>query len=67
MIRASCVNCLAHLAVLCEAPGRIKPTPQEKVDTLYDSTLEQSGALARDMCMEEYTILDLLLEVRVVL
>ena len=66
MIRASCVNCLAHLAVLCEALGRIKPT-QEKVDTLCDSTLEQLGALARVMCMEEYTTLDLLLRVRVVL
>ena len=67
MIRASCVNCLAHLAVLCEALGRIKPTPQEKADTLCDSTLEQLGGLARDICMEEYTLLDLLLRVRVVL
>lgn len=67
MIRASCVSCLAHLAVLCEALGRIEPTPQMKLDTLCDTTLERLGALARDMCMEEYTILDLLLGVRIVL
>ena len=67
MIRASCVICLAYLAVLCEALGRIEPTPQMKPDTLCDSTLEQLGALARDMCMEEYTLLDLLLGVRIVL
>jgi len=65
MIRASCVNCLAHLAVLCEVLGRIRPTLQEKVDTLCDSTLEQLGALAQDMCMEEYTLLDLLLMARI--
>ena len=65
MIRASCVICLAHLAVLCEALSKIEPTPQTELDTLWDSTLEQLGALARDMCMEEYTLLDLLLKVRV--
>jgi hypothetical protein len=67
MIRASCINCLAHLAVLCEALGRIEPTPQTKLDTLCDSTLEKLGVLARDMytCTEEYTSLDLLLGVRI--
>jgi hypothetical protein len=65
MIRASCVTCLAHLAVLCEALGNIEPTAQTKLDTLCDWTLEQLGALAQDMCTEEYTFLDLLLGVRV--
>lgn len=66
-IRASCVNCLAHLAILCETLGRIEPITQTRVDTLCDSTLEQLGALALDMCMEEYTTLDLLLGVCIVL
>ena len=64
MIRASCVNCLAHLAVLCEALNKVGPTPQMNMDTLCDSTLERLGELARDIRMEEYTNLDLLLGVR---
>ena len=67
MIRASCVNCLAHLAVLCEALGKIESAPQIKLDTLCDSSLEWLGELAKDMCMEEYTRLDLLLGVRGIL
>lgn len=65
IIRASCVNCLAHLAVLCEALGEIGPTPQTKLDTLCDLTLERLGAVSQDMCLEEHTLLDLLLGVRV--
>ena len=65
VIRASCVNCLAHLAVLCETLSKIEPTPQTELDTLCDSTLERLGALAQDMCVEEYTLLDQLLRVRV--
>ena len=63
MIRASCVNCLAHLVVLCETLRKIEPNSQIKLDTLCDSTLERLGALARDMHMDEYTRLDLLLAV----
>ena len=65
MISASCVNCLAYLAVLCETLSRMEPTPQTRLDTLCDSTLEKLSGLARDMYMEEYTLLDLLLMVRV--
>ena len=67
MIRNSCVNCLAHLAVLCEALGEIEPTHGTEPDTLCDSTLERLGELAQDMRMEECTRLDLLLGVRAVL
>ena len=63
MIRSSCVDCLAHLAELCQALCDAEPTPQTKLETLCDSTLERLGELARDMCMEEYTRLDLLLRV----
>ena len=52
MIGASCINCLAHLAVLCETLGKIEPTSQMELDTLCDSTLERLGALARDTRME---------------
>ena len=64
VIRASCVNCLAHLAVLCEALGQTEPAPRTRLDTLCDSTLERLGELAKDTCMEGYTRLDLLLGVR---
>jgi hypothetical protein len=66
IIRASCVNCLAHLAVLCETLSKVEPTSRVGLDTLCDSTLEQLGALARDMCVEEYTRFDLLLGVRTI-
>lgn len=66
VIRISCVNCLAHLAVLCEALSKIGPTPHTELDTLCDSSLERLGELAPDMQMEEYTRLDLLLGVRVI-
>ena len=64
MIGSSCVDCLAHLAVLCEALSKIEPAPQTGPDNLCDSTLERLGKLAGDMHMEEYTRLDLLLGVR---
>ena len=67
MIRNSCVNCLAHLAVLCDALGRVGPVPHTGLDTLCDSTLERLGELSQDMRMEEYTRLDLLLGVRSIL
>ena len=63
IIRSSCVNCLAHLAVLCQALGDGESAPQAKLDTLCDRTLERLGELAQDMHTEEYTRLDLLLRV----
>ena len=67
MIGASCVNCLAYLVVLCETLSKAGPAPQVRLDTLCDSTLDRLGELARDMRMEEYTHLDLLLGVRAIL
>ena len=64
VIGASCVNCLAHLAVLCDTLSKVRPAPQMKLNILCDSTLERLGGLARDIRMEEYTRLDLLLGVR---
>ena len=61
MIRICCINCFAHLAVLCGVIGDIKP--EAGVDALCDSSLERLGELARDMCMEEYTRHDVLLGV----
>ena len=67
MIRGSCVNCLAHLAVLCQALGDAEPASRTRLDILCDSTLERLGKLAESMCMEEYTRLDLLLKVCIIL
>lgn len=66
MIRSSCVDCLAHLAVLCQALSNAEHIPRTELDALCDSTLERLGELAQDMCMEEYTRLDLLLRVRII-
>ena len=60
MVRSSCVNCLAHLAVLSEALG-----PES--ESLCDLTLERLSELTGEMGTEEYTRLDLLLGVRVIL
>lgn len=66
MIRSSYVNCLAHLAVLCQALSDAEYAPQTELNALCNSTLEQLGELAQDMCMEEYTRLDLLLRVCII-
>ena len=60
MVRSSCVNCLAHLAVLYEALGA-------ESESLCDLTLERLSELTGEMGTEEYTRLDLLLGVRVIL
>jgi hypothetical protein len=65
VIRSSCVDCLAHLAVLCEALGQIEST-RTHLDTLCDSSLERLCELTGDMRLEEYTRLDLLLGVRAI-
>lgn len=62
-IRHCCLNCFAHLAVLCEAISNTKEAPQTEMETLCDSALDQLGELAQDMCAEEYTRHDLLLGV----
>ena len=65
-IRSSCINCLAHLAILCETLGQIEPT-RTQLDALCDLSLERLCELARNVYMEEYTRLDLLLGVRVIM
>ena len=66
IIRSSCINCLAHLAVLCETLVQIEAT-RTQLNTLCDLSLEQLCELTRDMRMEEFTRLDLLLGVRAIL
>lgn len=65
IIRNSCVNCLAHLAILCDTLRvhyQMEPT-QRELDTLCESALGMLSKLAQDMHGEEYTRLDLLLGV----
>ena len=64
MIRRCCVNCFAHLAVLCEAIGEVETVPHAQVDEICNSSLERLSELAQDLRMEEYTRHDLLLWVR---
>jgi len=67
IIRNSCVNCLAHLAALCEAIRVYQMEPaQRELDTLCESALGRLSVLAQDMYGEEYTRLDLLLGVCVI-
>ena len=63
VIRGCCIDCFAHLAVLCESLREVEPASQVVGETLCDSSLEQLGELAQDMRKAEYTRHDLLLRV----
>jgi hypothetical protein len=63
----SCIACLAHLAILYEAVGRMGPAAQPEMYNLCDSALQRLGTLTSDLRFEEYTYLDLLLGVRLFL
>ena len=63
MIRGCCINCFAHLAFLCETLREVEPVPQVGVEAICDSSLERLGELAQNMCKEEYTRHDPLIEV----
>ena len=63
IIRDSCINCLAHLAILCENLCQMDPTLRTELNTLCDSALERLSERAQDMRTGEYTRLDLLLGV----
>ena len=63
MISSSCIACLAHLAILCEAVLRTDPATEGTRD-LCDSALGRLGMLTSELHLEEYTYLDLLLGVR---
>jgi hypothetical protein len=67
VIGSSCIACLAHLAVLCEAVCQTDPAGRFESYSLCDSALERLGALTPGLCFDEYTYLDLLLGVRLFL
>lgn len=67
IIRGSCINCLAHLAVLCENLCQMEPAPRTELLSLCDSALERLSELTKNMHTEEYTRLDLLFGVCVIL
>ena len=64
IIQSSCVGCLAHLGVLCDFIGRLEPNYKPQIDGICDWSLERLGDLTQEMCFDEYTYLDLLLNVR---
>ena len=64
IVQGGCVGCLAHLAVVCDLVGRLEPNSKPQMDTVCDSSLERLGSLTQETNFEEYTFLDLLLEVR---
>ena len=63
IIRDCCVNCFAHLAILCETLRKMEPFSPAGVEALCDSSLVRLSELAQDACREEYTRHDLLLRV----
>jgi len=67
VIKNNCVNCLAHLAALCDALDEIEAAPRTEPGALCDLTMGRLGELAEDTFMEEYTRLNLLLGVRLTL
>jgi hypothetical protein len=64
VISSSCIACLAHLAILCEAVCRTNPVRSFELRNLCDSALERLGTLTSELDFDEYTYLDLLLGVR---
>ena len=66
IIRSSCIDCLAHLAVLCEALHQMESV-QRELDILCESALERLSELTQSMRTEEYTRLDLMLGVCAIL
>jgi len=64
VISSSCITCLAHLAVLCEVICRTDPVARVETHSLCDSALERLGMLTYELKIDEYTYLDLPLEVR---
>jgi len=63
VIRGCCIDCFAHLAVLCETLREVEPASRVGGEALCDSSLERLGELAQDMCKAEYTRHDLLLRI----
>jgi len=63
LIGSSCIACLAHLAALYQALGRMYPDARE-MRGLCDLTLRRLGNLTSDLHFDEYTYLDLPLGVR---
>ena len=64
VIQSSCVACLAHLAVLCDLISGLEPNSKPRMDSVCDSSLKRLGYLTRDMRIDGYTYLDILLGVR---
>jgi len=67
VIRSSCIICFAHLSVLYETLGKLEAAPHTELNALCDLALERLCGLVRDMCVGEYTRLDLLLGVCAIL
>ena len=61
-----CVTCLGHLAALSYLIGQREPTLKGSMTNLCDQTLSKLGALSREVHVEEYSYLDVLTEVRIV-
>lgn len=65
IIRSSCISCLAHLATLYHFIGKMEPRARITVDGLCDAVLDNLGNLSQGMELEEVTLFDALLKVRI--
>ena len=64
LICSSCITCLAHLAILYDVVCRKDPVAGSEMYELCDSALQRLGMITSEHHFDEYTYLDLLLEVR---
>ena len=64
IIQSSCIDCLAHLAVLCDLVSYLEPNSKPQMDAICDSPLERLGRLTQEMSFDGFTSFDLLLMVR---
>ena len=60
-----CVMCLAHLAALCHLISQTAQTSNKSMDGLCDLTLEKLGNISLEVRIEQYSHLDALTGVRI--
>jgi hypothetical protein len=63
IIRSSCIDCLAHLAVLYDFISEAQPGARVTLDPLCDAVLDNLSNLTQGVELEEVTLFDLLLRV----
>ena len=63
IIQSSCVDYLAHLAMLCDLFGQLEYNSKPQMDAICDPSLVRLGRLTQEVNFDEYSHLYVLLRV----